>query len=87
MKCYLDLNFSNHPSISSECIKFLCHNSSYAVVELLQQNLKKMEEVLKDLKDKLINQSKSVNTTSQNADEFKKSVADLTKTVNKIDKK
>ena len=84
MKEYRDLKFSNHPPISSECIKFLCHNSSCELVETLKGKVKAMEVEFKDCKAKKVALSKSVNTATQKSDETKKGLADLVKVVNKL---
>ena len=87
MKEYTDMKFANHPSISSECIKFLCHNSSYELVESLQNKLNGIENEFKEHKSKQTVLSKTVNTATQKADYTKKGLADLTKIVNKLEKK
>jgi len=87
MKEYRDLKFANHPSISSEYIKFLAHNSSYEVVENLQDRFKTMEGEIKEFKAKNVALSKSVNTATQKSDETKKGLTDLTKVVNKLENK
>ena len=87
MKEYRDLKFANHPSISSEYIKFLCHNSSYEVVESLQDKVKIIKGEFKDYKAKNTALAKSVNTATQKADETKKGLADLIKVVNKLENK
>ena len=87
MREYIDLKFANHPSISSEYIKFLCHNTSYELVESLQGKVKTLETEFKDYKAKFTAMSKTINTSTQKADEAKKGLADLTKLVNKLENK
>ena len=84
MKEHRDLKFANHPSISSEYIKFLCHNSSYDLIETLQGKVKAIEVEFKDHKAKSIALSKSANTAAQKSDETKKGLADLVKVVNNL---
>ena len=79
----MDLTFSNHPSTSSEHVKFLYHNASYELVESLQGKVKIFETEFEDYKTKANAVSKTVNSATQKVDDAKKSLADLTKTVNK----
>ena len=87
MKEHRDLKFANHPSMSSKHIKFLCHNSSFELVESTQAKLKSLETDFKNHKSKFITLIKSSNTAMQRADEAKKGLADLTKVVTKIENK
>ena len=62
----------NHPFISSEHVKCLCHNSSVEAVDYLQNKTKNLEEEIRDQKAKVIAQFKMSSTAKQNADEAKK---------------
>ena len=72
MKEHRDLKFANHPSTSSEHIKFLCHNSSFELVESTQVKLIYLETDFKDHKKEFVTLTKSSNNSIQRADEDKK---------------
>ena len=85
MKEHRDLKLANHPSISSEYVKFFCHNSSFEIVESTQIKLTALETDFKDYKTKFATLAKSSNTAIQRADETKKKLHELTKAVTKLE--
>ena len=87
MRQYKDQGFAKHPSIASEYIKFICHNSPFETLELFDSRIKGIESLVKDVSQKLTSKDKQLNTTTQKADEGKTKLSNLESRVAKLEKK
>ena len=87
MSEYLTYKFKNHPSISSEYVKFLASNSGIEAVVKLTDGLKKMELDVRDAVSKLTSAVKKANSAGNKADEVKTKLASLEKRVLKLEQK
>ena len=87
IKEHRDLKFANHPSMSSEYIKVLCHNYSFELVKSMQIDLIALETEFKDYRTKFSFFATTNSTKIQRADETNKGSNKLTKVVTKIENK
>ena len=87
MRRYKLDKFKDHPSISSEYIKFICHNSPFELVESLETKFKSIENEFKDFKTKNSNSAKQLNTVTQKAEDSKSKIGTLESRVAKLEKK
>ncbi len=87
MSEYLTFKFKNHPSISSEYVKFLASNSGIEAVVKLTDGLKKMELDVRDAVSKLTSAVKKADSAGNKADEVKTKLASLEKRVLKLEQK
>ena len=87
MREYKELGFAKHPSISSEYIKFICHNSPFETLELYDSRIKGVEASIKEANSKMASNAKQLNTTTQKAEEGKSKLSNLESRVAKLEKK
>ena len=64
IKEYRDIGFEKHPSVASEYIKFICHNSPFEILDLYNTRIKGVEASVKDVGSKLASGLKQLNTTT-----------------------
>jgi capsule polysaccharide export protein KpsE/RkpR len=69
---YKRLNFKNHPSISTELVKFLAINTSFEAIEKLTAKVAALETETSDAKKQLSAAVKAVSSAGNRADEAKK---------------
>ena len=87
MRKYKLDKFKDYPPISSEYIKFICHNSPFELVESLENKFKTIENEFKDFKNKNKNSAKQLNTVTQKAEDSKSKIGALETRVAKLEKK
>ena len=87
MREYQDHNIDQHPSISSEYIKFISHNTPFDTVEQMESKIKDVEGSIKDFTKNHASHSKQLNTTTQKADSVKTDLGKLEGRVAKLEKK
>ena len=87
MREYKDQGFAKHPSIASECIKLICHNSPFETLELCDTRIKGVEGSTKEMTKKLESKDKQLNTTTQKAKEGKSKLSNLETRVAKLEKR
>jgi hypothetical protein len=87
MADYLSLNFKNHPSISSEYVKFLASNSGIEAVGQLTEGFKKMGLEVKDAVGKITGATKQGVTACNKVDEVKTKIAAMERRLLKLESK
>jgi len=87
MQEYRDYKIEKHPSIASEYIKFICHNSPFETLEQFESRIKGVETSIKDFSQKQTSRDKQLNTTTQKADEGKTKLGNLESRIAKLEKK
>lgn len=87
MREYRDQGIAKHPSIASEYIKFICHNSPFETLETLDSKIKAMEGIVKEINQKMASTNKQLNTTTQKADDGKTKLSNIESRVAKLEKK
>ena len=87
MQEYKDYKIEKHPSIASEHIKFICHNSPFETLELFYTKIKNVESTIKDFSQKQSIKDKQLNTTTQKADDSKTKLSNLESRVAKLEKR
>jgi putative heme degradation protein len=87
MEEYKSLNFMDHPSISSEFVKFLTVNTGIDAVDKLVQKVALLEEASKAATKEVKAATTAASTASNKADEAKRQVAALEKRLLKLETK
>jgi len=87
MQEYRDYKIEKHPSIASEYIKFICHNSPFETLELFEKRINSVETSIKDFSQKQTSRDKQLNTTTQKADDGKTKLGNLESRIAKLEKK
>jgi hypothetical protein len=86
MAHYKELNFRDHPSVSSEFVKFLSTNTGIDSIEQLEVKTSSMEENLKGVSKDVKGAVTTSATASNKIDELKRIVQALEKRVQKLEK-
>jgi len=86
MREYKDQGITKHPSIASEYIKFICHNSPFETLDTLDSKIKSIEGTIKEINQKMVVSSKQLNTTMQKADDGKSKLSNIESQVTKLEK-
>ena len=81
------LDFENHPAISTELVKFLSMHTSVEAVEKLQSQHSDMVSDMKELKKEVGLAAKNSSTNGNKVTEFAPKIAALIKRVEKLEKK
>jgi hypothetical protein len=87
MANYSTHKFMNHPSISSEYVKFLAQNSALEAVVKLTDGFKKLESDAKESASKLTLAIKRSDTASSKIDTFGTKLAAIEKRLLKMEQK
>lgn len=86
MTQYKRLNFKNHPSISTELVKFLAINTSFEAIEKLTAKVCVLECEAAETKKLLGAATKASSSAANKADEVKKLSDSLIKRITKLEK-
>ena len=78
------VNFSNHPSVSTELVKFLLLNTSVDAVDKLVARLTTVDSQLNTLQKDVAGSLKNVTTIGNNQESLIAQVKDLTKKIKKL---
>jgi hypothetical protein len=78
-----DANFEDHPAVSSKYIKFLATNSDFDMIVDLEKDVASFKSDSKEVNHKLNGCQKKGGSASTMADPNKKSIAELSRRVNK----
>ena len=81
------LDFENHPAISTELVKFLSMHTSVEAVEKLQSQQSELVSDMKDLKKEVGLAAKNSSTNGNKVTEFAPKLTALIKRVEKLEKK
>ena len=81
------LDFENHPAISTELLIFLSMNTSVEAVEKLQSQHSDMVSNMKELKKEVGLASKNSSTNGDKVTKFSPKITALIKRVEKLEKK
>ena len=76
---YMKYSIADHPSISSEYVKFLAMNSGLQKVTKLERDVTALQSVLKSVKTTLESVQKTANTAANKANEAKEAIGKLPK--------
>jgi hypothetical protein len=82
---YKRMNFKNHPSISTELVKFLAINTSFEAIERLTAKVAVLEIDSSEAKKQLSAAVKAASSAGNRADEGKKVSDQLSKRVGKLE--
>lgn len=81
-----DQCIDKHPSMASECIKFVSHNQPYEAVESMDKRLKEVEVKLSDHVFKFSSNFKKLNCTTPKIEDVKVKASSLENRVGKLKK-
>jgi hypothetical protein len=84
---YLTMKFKNHPSISSEYVKFLAWNSGIEAVGQLTDGLKRMGTEVKEAVQKITSATKQGLTACNKVDEVKTKLVAMERRLVKLESK
>ena len=79
MRQIQDLNFSNHPTVANELVKFLAVNQEFQSVKDLQVLSTKIKDNVSTMRRKVTEFLKSQQTSNNKIDQLQKELAFLTK--------
>ena len=85
MKEYEEKNFKDHPTISSEYVKFLTANSGGEIVDTLLSRIKDLEQENSGLKKDVAKATASANAASNLVDELKKKYDKIDNRLSKVE--
>jgi hypothetical protein len=83
MSEFENANFEDHPSISSEHIKFYATNSGFDMLASLEKDVSGMKSEAKELDRKIVATQRKADSASTGSDLNKKAIAELSKRVDK----
>ena len=86
MRSYSEANFEDHPSISSEYIKYLSTNSGREDLDNFETKLKGVKDNVDDLKRRVVTLEKSAGTVGKNVTAYKKEQDALARRINQLKK-
>jgi hypothetical protein len=87
MASYKRLNFKNHPSISTELVKFLAINTSFEAIEKLTSQVSTLVLESAETKRKLAAAEKASSSAGNRADDVKKLSEGFAKRLAKLETK
>jgi phage shock protein A len=87
MQEYKRLNFKNHPSIATELVKFLAINTSFEAIEKLTTQVASHQVEIVEYRKNIAALTKTCMAATNKSDEAKKLLDQLSKRVEKVEKK
>lgn len=86
MRKVQDLNYTNHPAVANELVKFLAVNTEFQSIKDLQSDVTKYKEDVATLKREIAGVVKSNQTANNKFDQLKSEVSTLAKRVKALEK-